>query len=212
MANPSIKFEWQNLPTIEDAVDPTKFDHDKHRRVNFLDLNIKIIFTMIPSCLVMLEFGVYSKPWNAFSYIPYGSYHQRHIFCCWLKAEVYRLLPHCSNAKIWIEECRNFYDHQWRRGYPAYAIKSTFRAISWNQRLDLLKRKIQGKKDFCEVFFAKFSGCVFWTRDAPGVDQLREHMNLPLVLLKMNSDGDIFPSQAFFSVKSALPLGHALLW
>ena len=189
MANPSIKFEWQNLPTIEDAVDPTKFDHDKHRRVNFLDLNIKIIFTMIPSCSVMLEFGVYSKPWNAFSYIPYGSYHQRHIFCGWLKAEVYRLLPHCSNAKIWIEECRNFYDHQWRRGYPAYAIKSTFRAISWNQRLDLLKRKIQGKKDFCEVFF-----------------------DLPLVLLKMNSDGDIFPSQAFFSVKSALPLGHALLW
>ena len=67
-ANPSIKYEWQNLPTIEDAVDPAKFDRDKHRRVNFLDLDIKIIFTMIPSCSVMLEFSVYRKPGNAFSY------------------------------------------------------------------------------------------------------------------------------------------------
>jgi len=181
-----------------------------HRRVNFLNLDIRIVLTLIPSCSVKLEFGVYRIPGNAFSYLPYGSYHQRHIFRGWLKAEVYRLLTHCSNAEIWIEECRKFYDHLRRRGYPAHAIRSTFRAVSWNQRPDLLKSKTQGKKESNDQFFAEFRGCVFSTRNAPGCNQLREHMNLSLEPLKMSSVGDIFPSRALFSVKSALPLGYAL--
>ena len=61
-------------------MDPTKFGCDKHHRVNHLNLNIRIIFTLISSCSVIMEFGVYSRQGNAYSNIPYGSYHKRHVF------------------------------------------------------------------------------------------------------------------------------------
>ena len=75
-----------------------------------------------------------------------------------------------------------------RRGCPAYAIKSTFRAISWNQKPDLLKRKIQGKVDSSKEFSAEFRGCVFSTRNAPGCNPLQENnMNLSLKQLEQNA-------------------------
>ena len=40
--------------------------------------------------MVDFEFGVYRKPGNAYVYLPYGSYHSRHVFREWLKAE----MPH----------------------------------------------------------------------------------------------------------------------
>ena len=107
-ANPSIKLEWQGTQLEADATDPAKFDRYKHRQVNFLDLDVRIVYSIERA---NFEFGVYRKPGNAFSYLPYGSYHARHVFRGWLKAEVLRLLTHSSSPKIWIEECRRFYDH-----------------------------------------------------------------------------------------------------
>ena len=80
-----------------------------------------------------------------------------------------------------------------RRDYPAYVIKSTFLAISWNQKPDLLKRKTQGKEDSSKEISAKFSRCVFSTRNTPGCNILQEHMNLSLTQLKTYSVGNIFP-------------------
>ena len=83
--------------------------------------------------MVEFEFGIYRKPGNAYTYLQYSSYHSRHVFRGWLKAEMHRLLTHSSNINIWLEECHKFYNHLLARGYPALAIDATFRKVAWNQ-------------------------------------------------------------------------------
>ena len=204
-ANPNIKLEWQGIPLETDATNPAKFDSYKHRRVNFLDLDARIVYTIQRASF---EFSVYRKPGNAFSNLPYGSYHARHVFRGWLKAEVLRLLTHSSTPTIWIEECRRFYDHLRRRGYPAAAISSTFRKVSWSQRQHVLNPKMKSEN---EIFFATYRGCVFSTRNAPGSDQLKGTLDLSLKALQEDSEGgEIFPARGFFATKSAFPMGYAL--
>lgn len=108
-----------------------------------------------------------------------------------------------------MEECAIFYEHLRNRGYPVKAIDSSFREINWLQRRKLLELK--AIKSGNEAFFAQYRGCVFSNRNAPGTNQLRRRVDLSLDELRQQGRGrDIFPDHAFFSVRSALPLGHLL--
>jgi hypothetical protein len=112
---------------------------------------------------------------------------------------VQRLLTHSSTPEIWMKEVRYFYEHLRARGYPAKAIRSTFAEVSWNQRKAILDTKRGGKS---ESFFQTYSGCVFATCYAPGVRCCSRGLT---------SRWDIFPSKAFFAVRSAPRLGFFLL-
>ena len=76
------------------------------------------------------------------------------------------------------------------------AVDATFSSINWNQRHKILSLKMpaEGTND---TFFAAYSGCVFSNRNAPGTDQLRGFMNLSLIEMRTQEDGqesrDIFP-------------------
>ena len=205
-ANTNIKLEWQNSPEAVDS--PAIFDQHQHRSVNFLDLDIQIIYSQGSA---EFAFKVYRKPGSAFAYLPYGSYHARHVFRGWLKAELHRLLTHSSSPTVWLEECRVFYDHLRNRGYPVKAIDSSFRKVNWNQRRSLLAPKTKTEQD--DSFFHEYRGCVFSNRNAPGTDQLRGSINLSLEELREAGQGAgraIFPPKAFFAVRSALPLASIL--
>jgi hypothetical protein len=157
---------------------------------------------------VEFAFRVYRKPGTAYAYLPYGSYHARHIFRGWLKAEMYRLLTHSSNPTVWLEECAVFYNHLRNRGYPSKAIDSTFRSINWNQRSKMLEPKRYVMDD---KFFTQYRGCVFSSRNAPGTTELRRKMDLSLKELREQGQGyNIFPPYAFFAIRSALPMGYIL--
>ncbi len=67
-------------------------------------------------------FKVYRKPGTAYAYLPYGSFHARHVFRGWLKAEMHRLPTHSSSSTVWLEECAVFYSHLRNRGYPSYRL------------------------------------------------------------------------------------------
>jgi hypothetical protein len=204
-ANDNIKLEWQGTPSAEDAVNPAKFDQYRHRQVNFLDLDITIVYSQASADFA---FKVYRKPGTAYAYLPYGSYHARHVFRGWLKAEMHRLLTHSSSPTVWLEECAVFYSHLRNRGYPTRAIDSTFRAINWNQRSKMLEPRQHAADD---KFFAQYRACVFSNRNAPGSAELRESMDLSLEELREQGQGrDIFPPRAFFALRSALPMGHFL--
>jgi hypothetical protein len=197
--------EWQGTPSAEDAVNPAKFDQHQHRQVNFLDLDITIVYS---DGSADFAFKVYRKPGTAYAYLPYGSYHARHVFRGWLKAEMHRLLTHSSNPAVWLEECAVFYSHLRKRGYPSKAIDSTFRTVNWNQRSKMLVPK---KRVADDQFFAQYRGCVFSNRNAPGSAELRTEMDLSLEELQEQGQGrDIFPPRAFFALRSALPMGHIL--
>jgi hypothetical protein len=204
-ANDNIKLEWQGTPSAEDAINPAKFDQHQHRQVNFLDLDITISYS---DGSADFAFKVYRKPGTAYAYLPYGSYHARHVFRGWLKAEMHRLLTHSSSPDVWLEECALFYSHLRNRGYPSKAIDATFRKVNWNQRSKMLEPK---KRVADDKFFAQYRGCVFSNRNAPGSAELRAEMDLSLKELREQGQGhDIFPPRAFFALRSALPMGHTL--
>ena len=206
-ANRNIKLEWQGTPTGVDAADPAMLVQHQLRRVNFLDLDIQFVRS---DGSAAFAFKIYRKPGNAYAYLPYGSYHVRHVFRGWLKAEMQRLLTHSSNPSVWLEECRSFYEHLRNRGYPAHAIDSCFRSFNWNQRRDMLTPKLKTRSGN-DSFFDQYRGCVFSCRNAPGVDQLRGSINLSLEGLRQRGAGaEIFPTRAFFAVKSAFSMGCIL--
>ena len=205
-ANDNIKLEWQNTPSSVDANHPARIAQDQHRRVSFLDLDLRVVYS---TGSAEFAFKVYRKTGNAYAYLPYGSYHARHVFRGWLKAEMHRLLTHSSSPAVWLEECRFFYEHLRNRGYPAKAINACFREINWNQRQKMLEPK--KKKDTQDTFFTKYRGCVFSSRNAPGINALRQELNLSLDDLRRDSAGhDIFPQRAYFAVKSAMSMASIL--
>jgi hypothetical protein len=75
--------------------------------------------------------------------------------------------------------------------------------VSWNQREQILTRKGQRPEARKNHFFETYRGCVFSIRNAPGIDTIKRKMDLSLDELRDQSDWDIFPPKAFFSVKSA---------
>ena len=204
-ANINIKLEWQGAASAEDAVNPRKYNIHELHHVNFLDLDIDIICNEIST---YFNFKVYRKPGSAYAYLPYGSYHARHIFQGWLKAEMHRLLTHSSNPNVWLKEITFFYNHLRDRGYPVRAIDSCFKEINWNQREQMLKPREHQDKD---EFFSQYRGCVFSNRNAPGSFELKQGINLSLKDLQEHEFGrEIFPTQAFFATQSAFPIGHIL--
>jgi hypothetical protein len=52
--------------------------------VNFLDLDITIVYS---DGSPEFAFKVYHKPGTAYAYLPYRTYHTRHVFRGWLKAK-----------------------------------------------------------------------------------------------------------------------------
>jgi hypothetical protein len=170
--------DWQGRPSAEEAVNPAKFDQHRHRQVNFLDLDITFVYSQASADFA---FKVYRKPGTASADLPYGSYHSRHVFRGWLKAEMRRLLTHSSNPTVWLEECAVFYSHLRNRGFPSKAIDSTFRTINWNQRSKMLEPK---KRVADDKFFAQYRGYVFSNINAQGSVELRMEMDLSLEKLR----------------------------
>jgi hypothetical protein len=62
-----------------------------------------------------------------------------------------------------------------------------------------------------DKFFAQYSGCIFSNRNAPGSAELQAEMDLSLEELREQGQGrDNFPPRAFFTLRSALPMGYTL--
>ena len=103
-------------------------------------------------------------PGNAHAYIPFNSFHGRHIFRGWLLAELLRLLTHCSTPELWKDEGGIFYHHLRSRGYPSGFLRLVFEEVTWARRSELLSRRRQEK---CNKFFETYRACVFTPRCAP---------------------------------------------
>ncbi len=73
-AQAGMLFEWQG--SNGDATELKTIDVDSLLRVNFLDLNVRIEDQRDS---VGFELHVYRKPGNSYSYLPFGSFHARHI-------------------------------------------------------------------------------------------------------------------------------------
>ncbi len=98
-AKDNIKLEWQGTSSTEVAINTAKFDQLQHRQLSFLNLNSTVVYS--PGS-ADFAFKVYLKSGTAYAYLPDGSYHARHVFLGWLKAEMHRLLTHSSSPSVWL--------------------------------------------------------------------------------------------------------------
>ncbi len=75
---------------------------------NSADLSIKVIWSSLSKAAIFLDvsneisdgsihYEVYSKPGNAYAYLPLGSFHVRNSFPAWIKAEVISRLTRSSD-------------------------------------------------------------------------------------------------------------------
>jgi hypothetical protein len=98
-ADPNISLDWTGYDSQEAAADPTVVKERGHGQEHFMDLDMWVKYV---SAAVRTDtnfrvlFRPYRKPGNAYAYIPFNSFHGRHVFRGWITAEILRLLTHSS--------------------------------------------------------------------------------------------------------------------
>jgi len=207
-ADEAISLDWSGYDLQQDATNPSKTMEKRHDQVNYLDLDMSLqrVRTRIGTTIRVL-FRPYRKPGNAYAYIPFTSFHGRHTFRGWVRAELIRLMTHSSTPEIWKAEGSIFYHHLCSRGYPRRFLRTVFQEITWAHRYLVLNRNRQVK---CDEFFKTYRACVLTLRNAPEWPALREQLDLSLNELTKSTFGDIFPPRVFLAQSSAPRLGSIL--
>ena len=206
-ADEAIGLDWSGYGSQKDAVDPSLVTAKRHEQVNYLDLDMSLqLVRTWGGATIRVLFRPYHKPGNAYAYIPFTSFHGRHTFRGWVRAELIRLMTHSSTPEIWREEGSMFYHHLCSRGYPRSFLRTVFQEVTWAQRSLVLTRNRQR----CDEFFKTYRACVLTLRNAPEWPALRERLDLSLNELTESTFGDIFPRRAFVAQSSAPRLGSIL--
>ena len=216
----NIRFEWSGYESIMDALDSSTVKAELHAQVNFLDLDMCLQLIKVEDDPQANEchsdeyipqkrivFRPYRKPGNAHAYIPFHSFHGRHIFRGWVLAELLRLLTHCSTLELWRAEGSIFYHHLCARGYPREFLRAVFQEVTWSRRSEVLTKLRQHKGN---EFFKTYRACVLTLRNAPEWPMLKELLGLSLNELRESTFADIFPPRIFLAQSCAPRLGSIL--
>jgi len=74
----------------------------------------------------LLDVVLYQKPINKYQYIPYTSFHTRHVFKSFISSELNRYICKCTSPHDFLSIKRQFYTRLIRRGYPDSFLKPIF--------------------------------------------------------------------------------------
>jgi hypothetical protein len=200
--HPAIKLEWQGrLDELQSA------DLRMVRRGTCMDLSVSV--KQVGDAYTF-PFHVHRKMGSSYGYLPYKSFHQRHVHPGWIKAELIRLLTHSSTEEAWTQE-RAFFKGKLRaRGYPIQFLNRAFHQVSWADRQTHLCRR--GRKRGGDTFFQQYMGCVMTLPNTPWIRSLRRRLELDLDIGDLNEPGhdSIFPRRAFIAYSNCRPLGALL--
>lgn len=209
-ADEHIRLDWTGYESHEAAINPIAVAERERGQVHFLDLDLWAQPVAVSGRTVTTHrvlFRPYRKPGNAYAYIPFNSFHGRHIFRGWIIAELLRLLTHSSEPEQWKQEGAVFYHHLRARGYPSWHLAAVFSEVTWARRAQILTRKTNKAGD---EFFETYRACVLTLRNAPGWPLLKERLDLRLTELVKSTYGDIFPPKVFLAQSNAPSLGSIL--
>ncbi len=189
--HPSIKLTWSS----------TANDLPAQQQVDFMDLTVSL--SRDPPIhpeprLTRVNFRLFRKPRNLHQYLPFNSFHPRHTFRGWVKAELLRLRSHSSTKELYLSERSKFWGLLRARGYPSAALRSFFLQVSWEQGSS---RPPRTKPDF--------KGCVWTSVHRPGTDDLRRSLDLSFSSLP-EDQLDAHPSRGLFALRSAPRLGSII--
>jgi hypothetical protein len=120
------------------------------KSVNFLDLKISI-----NSLTSYIDFSMYFKPTNTFSYLQTTSNHPAHIFKNLIKSLLIRARRICSNFNDFIYFGSCISKQLMDRGYDRILIDKNFRMVSKLDRNELLLYKNKKSIDFNKNFILR---------------------------------------------------------
>jgi hypothetical protein len=208
-SDPSIKLIWSLNPT-EDSMDEEKDLMKAGLNTNFLDINILLSKT---DSNYRLSYSTFRKPGSSYAYLPHSSFHQKHTFAAWIKAELLRLLTHSSSLEIWIKDCNFFYKQLKSRGYPSCFLIDTFTGIKWSQKDTYIfpsPETIAEKRRKKEQFFDKYKACTLPIRYTPTTVNICRNISLKLDQLREGAPNNIFPIALFKASINSKNLGAIL--
>ena len=90
-----------------------------------------------------LDYSPYVKDLNRFLYIPLSSAHPPRCLIGFVRGEARRLVRNSTNVHSAVQACVAFTAHLIARGYPARLVLQALRRVSYDQRPEYLKRKVQ---------------------------------------------------------------------
>ena len=177
---------------------------------NRADPSIEVVWTSLSHKAIYLDvaaeisggsihYEVYSKPGNAYAYLPLGSFHVRSSFPAWIKAELIRRLTRSSDHKRWAKHCQLFFSKLRDAGYGSHFLLAEFAKITWADRVKALSPKILPVNDFGRK-------CVWSVPNSLGLRSLFRQPELNLAQL----DPQIFPAQISKVTKGASRLSTIL--
>ena len=177
---------------------------------NRADPSIEVVWTSLSHKAIYLDvaaeisggsihYEVYSKPGNAYAYLPLGSFHVRSSFPAWIKAELIRRLTRSSDQKRWAKHCQLFFSKLRDAGYGSHFLLAEFAKITWADRVKALSPKILPVNDFGRK-------CVWSVPNLLDLRSLFRQTELNLAQL----DPQIFPAQISKVTKGASRLSTIL--
>ena len=129
-----------------------KLNFETGKTVKFLDLEISI-----DDISRRLNFSVYFKPTNTFSYLYIYSNHPNFIFKNIVKSLLIRIRRICSKYSDFVYFYSILYNHLISRGYDTKLITKAFTMVSALDRDHLIMYKEKKKIDFNKNFIYKFN-------------------------------------------------------
>ena len=189
--HPSIKLTWSS----------TAYELPAQQRVDFMDLTVSL--SRDPPIhpeprLTHVNFRLFRKTRNLHQYLPFNSFHPRHTFRGWVKAELLRIRSHSSTKELYLTERSKFWGLLQARGYPTAALRSFFLQVSWDQGSTQPPRT---KPDL--------KGCVWTSVHRPGSEHLQRSLDLSFSSLPRDQL-EAHPQQALFALRSAPRLGSKI--
>ena len=129
-----------------------KLNITSHNLVNFLDLNISL-----NTITNKLEFSLYIKPTQTFSYLLNESCHPNFIFKNIPKSLFFRIRRICSSIIDYYFFARKFHSQLLSRGYDSASLNKCIRMIGDLNRDDIINYKTKNAKtfDFKSTLFFK---------------------------------------------------------
>ena len=175
-ADPSIKVTWTPLSL----------------KADYLDVAME-------SSGGAIHYEIYSKPGNAYAYLPPSSFHVRNSYPAWIRAELLRALTRSSDPSRWAKRCQLFYSKLRETGYGSKFLMTEFAKVTWADRTKALQLKATIASSFDRR-------CVWSVPNAPGLRELFRSSSLNLAAVEPT----IFPPAISTVIKSAKRLSTIL--
>jgi hypothetical protein len=150
---------------------------------------------------------VYRKELNAYAYLPYASYHGKHIPKAWIKAELYRLNSLSTKEEDFNTAKKFFLKRLAARGYPIKLLKEMDTHYT---RHTIEQERAQPKSNNMAEKMEKQNGCILSVARVPYIQETLRAINVDPKRIENASLRDFYPEKPIIVFRNAPSMSRLL--